>query len=157
SRFIGRLKPFPLVDDLPDLFYDLQLQLLPNLQLDLVSLGYYLKLFRGRNAGWPHFKRFEIKLTHFSRATKSSGHPLIQPNGTLAEISHLVHAVRNEEYCHASLMQSFQMLCALVLEAHISHGQGFVDQHDVRFEMGSNCEAQAHVHSRGVMFDWRID
>src|SRR5687767_15195759 len=65
--------------------------------------------------------------------------------------------MRDEHNRHSITTELFQSLITLLLKSRVTDRQDFVDDQDLRFNVGGNRKSQARVHPGRIPFHRRID
>src|SRR5208283_3074344 len=72
--------------------------------------------------------RPDVSLNHLFRGTDHSYSVAFDPHHSVTQTSHIFHGVRNENHCHAVLLEVLERLRALLLEGQVSDCQDLVDK-----------------------------
>ena len=94
---------------------------------------------------------------HFGNQSLLYHLPMFQPHELVTELIDLFRAMGNQDERHAFRTQCGDLGEALVLEGLVAYGKDLIGEQDVRLQMDRHGEAQAHLHSGGIIFERRIN
>ena len=87
-----------------------------------------------------------------------SFHPaMIQPQGLVAKLFHMIHGMAAENHGLALFPEQIHAVNAFPLKGHVPHGQGLVDNQDVRVHTRGDGESKTHIHPRRIGLHRSID
>jgi hypothetical protein len=74
----------------------------------------------------------------------------------MAQAAHGRHVVADEQHGAPAARHVLHGAEALALEGDVAHGEHFVDQENLRPQMGGHGEREPHLHARTVALDGRV-
>src|SRR6266566_1797602 len=81
----------------------------------------------------------------------------VDPEDALAEAANLIELMGDEDDGATGAGNVPHLAQAFFLEIDVAYGENFVDEEDLRLEVGSDGEGQADVHSGRIMLHRRVD
>src|SRR6187431_2854573 len=75
----------------------------------------------------------------------------------LAQPKHRLNVMRDQHDGLTAAADLLDALDALFLKLGVAHGKDFVDEQDLRLDVGGDRERQPHVHPARVMFHWFVE
>ncbi len=82
---------------------------------------------------------------------------VLEPHGDLAHPSHVRHSMTDQNRGVSFIDNLFHAIEAFLLEHRISYRQHFVENDNLRIQVGRDRKGQSNIHPAGVIFHWNID
>jgi hypothetical protein len=98
-----------------------------------------------------------IELGHGRDVAVANESPLVNPHGPAAVLPDLREGVRDEENGLARFPEVFDALVALQLKTLVPDRERFVDEKDLRLDVGGDGEREPRRHAARIRADGRVD
>src|SRR6266436_274140 len=103
------------------------------------------------------FLRVSVRRRHFqfvgadgfAGGARCSNRPAVNPDDAMAQAANLIHLMSDEDNGAAGAGDIAHFAETFFLEVYVADSQDFVDEKDFGFEVGSNSEGEADVHTAG--------
>src|SRR5713101_3600925 len=99
----------------------------------------------------------EVCVDDSVRFTDHADGAVIDPEHDLGVLGDIRQIVRDEDDGLVLLLELGQLVETLGLEGGVPHGKNLIDQENVWIRVSGHREAQAHLHSRGIVLDGGVN
>src|SRR5258708_39720940 len=98
-----------------------------------------------------------VALDGLGRGSLENDVAAMEEQRATAKLLDLAYGMGDQHDGGAAVAQRLQASIALLPEEHVAHGQGLVDQENIRLDAGCDREGEADEHSARIEFDRLVD